>query len=56
MKKLLLSVLMLGLIAGCGTTPKGQEGAAVEDRKPPAESVDRPGVKPAESQIGRAHV
>ena len=49
MKKLFLSVLMVGLIAACGTTPKDKEGAAVEDRKP-GEMVDRPGVKPAESQ------
>ena len=50
MKKLLLGILMLGLVAGCGSTPKDKEGAAVEDRKPPGESVDRPGVKPAESK------
>ena len=50
MKKLFLSLVMLGLVAGCGSTPKDKEGAAVEDRKPPAESVDRPGVKPAESK------
>ncbi len=50
MKRLLLSVLMVGLIAACGTTPKEKEGAAVEDRKPGGEAVDRPGVKPAESQ------
>jgi peptidoglycan-associated lipoprotein len=51
MKRLLLSVLMVGLLAACGTTPKEKEGAAVEDRKPgTGEMVDRPGVKPAEGQ------
>ncbi len=35
MKRLLLSVLMLAVLAACGTTPtKEQEGASVEDRKP----------------------
>jgi peptidoglycan-associated lipoprotein len=50
MKRLLLSVLMLGLVAACATAPKEQEGAAVEDRKPPGEAVDRPGVKPADTK------
>lgn len=50
MKRLLLSVVMLGLIAGCASTPKEQEGAAVEERKPGAEAVERPAVKPAETQ------
>ena len=51
MKRLLLSILMVGLVAACGTTPKKDEGAAVEDRKPgTGEMVDRPGVKGAESQ------
>ena len=49
MKRLLLSVLIAGLVAACGTTPKEKEGAAVEDRKA-GEMVDRPGVKSAESQ------
>lgn len=48
MMRLLLSVLMVAVLAACGTTPtKEQEGAAVEDRKPvPGETVDRPPVKP----------
>jgi len=51
MKRFLLSVLLVGLVAGCATTTKEQEGAAVEDRKPGAgEAVDRPAVKPAESK------
>ncbi len=51
MKRLLLSVLLVGFVAACATTTKEQEGAAVEDRKPGAgESVDRPAVKPAESK------
>lgn len=51
MKRLLLSILMLGLVAACASTPKEQEGAAVEDRKPGSgEAVDRPGVKPAETK------
>jgi peptidoglycan-associated lipoprotein len=42
---------MAGLLAACGTTPTQKEGAAVEDRKPATgETVDRPGVTPAESQ------
>ncbi len=51
MKRFLLSMLLVGLVAACASTPKEQEGAAVEDRKPGAgEAVDRPGVKPAESK------
>ncbi|MDH3315218.1 MAG: peptidoglycan-associated lipoprotein Pal [Betaproteobacteria bacterium] len=51
MKRLLLGVLMLGLVAACGTTPKEQDGAAVEDRKPGSgEAVDRPAVMPAETK------
>jgi peptidoglycan-associated lipoprotein len=51
MKRLLLSVLILGMVAACSSTPKKEEGAAVEDRKPGAgESVERPGVKPAETK------
>jgi len=48
MKKFLLSVLTLGLVAACSSTPNEQDSAAVEDRKP-GESVDRPAVKPAEA-------
>jgi len=50
MKRLFLSLLLLGALAACGTTPtKEQEGAAVEDRKPgPGVTVDRPPVKPAD--------
>lgn len=51
MKRVLLSVLMLGLVAACATAPTEQEGAAVEDRKPgTGETVDRPGVKPADTR------
>ena len=51
MKRFLLSMLLVGFVAGCASTTKEQEGAAVEDRKPGAgESVDRPAVKPAESK------
>ena len=51
MKRLLLGVLILGMVAACSSTPKKEEGAAVEDRKPGAgESVERPGVKPAETK------
>ncbi len=48
MKRLLLSVLLLSVLAACGTTPTPeQEGAAVEERKPGA-TVERPPVKPAD--------
>jgi len=51
MKRLLLGVLILGMVAACSSTPKKEEGAAVEDRKAGAsESVERPGVKPAETK------
>jgi peptidoglycan-associated lipoprotein len=51
MKRLLLGVLILGMVAACSSTPKKEEGAAVEDRKPGAgESVERPGVRPAETK------
>ncbi len=37
MKRLIASALMLGVLAGCSSTPtKEQEGAAVEDRTKPA--------------------
>lgn len=49
MKRLFPCVLMLGLIAACSTVPQEQDGAAVEDRKL-GEAVDRPAIKPAESQ------
>jgi peptidoglycan-associated lipoprotein len=46
MKRLLIGVLMLTLLAACGTVPeKEQPGAAVEERKPGV-TVDRPPVKP----------
>ena len=48
MKRILLSVLMMGVLAACATGPtKEQEGATVEDRKAvPGDTVDRPPVKP----------
>jgi peptidoglycan-associated lipoprotein len=47
MKRLLLSVWMLGVLAACGTAPtKEQEGAAVEDRKPTVGVPDAPKPKP----------
>ena len=49
MKRLLLSVLVLGLVAACSTVPQEQEGAAVEDRGA-GEAVDRLAVRPADSQ------
>lgn len=49
MKRFFLIVLVLGLVAGCSTVPQEQDGAAVEDRKA-GEAVDRPAIKPAESQ------
>jgi peptidoglycan-associated lipoprotein len=46
MKRLLMGVFMLALLAACGTVPeKEQPGAVVEERKPGA-TVDRPPVKP----------
>ena len=51
----LLSLLMLGALAACSTTPgKEQEGAAVEDRKPDAGvAVTQPKVKPAEGPVAK---
>ena len=49
MKRLMLGVIALSVIAGCGTTPDQQEGAAVEDSKPVV--VDRPPVKPVDPGI-----
>jgi peptidoglycan-associated lipoprotein len=47
MKRLLLSVLMLGVLGACGTAPtKEQEGAAVEDRKPTVGAPEAPKPKP----------
>jgi len=49
MKKLFAGLLIMGVLAGCGSTPtKEQEGAAVEDRKP---SVEAPAAKPADSGV-----
>jgi len=50
MKRLVLSVLIVGALAACSSTPtKEQEGAKVEDRKPETGVVvDRPPVKPVE--------
>lgn len=49
MKRLLLSVLLAGLVAACSTVGQEQDGAGVEDRNV-GEAVDRPAIKPAESQ------
>lgn len=49
MNRLLLSALLVGLIAACSSVPQEQDPSAVEDRNI-GEAVDRPGIKPAESQ------
>ena len=49
MNRLLLSVLLMGLIAACSSVPQEQEASAIEDRNA-GEAVDRPAIKPAESQ------
>ena len=50
-----LSVLILGALAACSSTPtKDQEGATVEDRKPESGVVvDRPPVKPVDPAATR---
>ena len=50
MKRLVTSMLIIGALAACSSTPtKEQEGAGVEDRKPESgQVVDRPPVKPVE--------
>lgn len=49
MKKLFAGLLIMGVLAGCSSTPtKEQEGAAVEDRKPVAGA---PEAKPADSGV-----
>ena len=52
MKRIFLSVLLLGTLAACSSTPvpDEQKGAAVEDRKPDKGGVvvDRPPVKPVD--------
>ncbi len=49
MKRFFASILIIGVLAGCSSTPtKEQDGAAVEDRKP---SVEAPVAKPADSGV-----
>jgi len=50
MNRILLSVLMLGVLGACATVTPDQNDAAVGNGKSGAESVDRPAVRPAESQ------
>ena len=50
MSRILLSVLMLGVLGACATTTPDQKDAAVGNGKSGAESVNRPAIKPAESQ------
>ena len=48
MSRLLLSVLMLGMLGACATS--SEQGVGAGDGKAGAEAVDRPAIKPAESQ------
>jgi peptidoglycan-associated lipoprotein len=48
MNRLLLSVLMLGMLGACATS--SEQGAGAGDGKAGTEAVDRPAIKPAESQ------
>ena len=48
MKRLMAGMVVLAVLAGCGsTTTKQQDGAAVEDRSKPGTVVEQPPVKPA---------
>lgn len=49
MKRLFLSVLVMGLVAACSSVSQEREGAAIEDRIP-GEAVDQPAVKPADGR------
>src|SRR4029453_4779529 len=50
MKRFLISVLVLGALAGCSSTPEEQKGAVVEEAKPGTGPVvvDREPVKPVD--------
>lgn len=55
MKRLLPSMLVLGLIAACGTVPEEQPPAAVPDQTI-GKAVDRPAIEPVETQPSDAVV
>lgn len=48
MNRLVLSVLMLGMLGACATS--SEQGPGAGDSKSGTEAVDRPAIKPAESQ------
>jgi len=50
MNRILLSVLMLAVLGACATTTPDQKDAALGNGNSGAGSVDRPAVKPPESQ------
>ncbi len=50
MRKVVTTLVVLGVLAGCSSTPtKEQDGAAVEDRKPTASAEQTAKPKPADS-------
>jgi peptidoglycan-associated lipoprotein len=50
MRRIFLSMLIAGLIAGCASAPeKEQEGARVEERAPATAAPEKPAVKPEPS-------
>jgi peptidoglycan-associated lipoprotein len=52
MRKVLTTLVMLGVLAGCSSTPtKEQEGAAVEDRKPTVSAEPAAKPKPADTGV-----
>ena len=52
MKRLLIALTVLALVVGCRSTPKEQEGAKVEDRKPVATTPTTPPTTPPPSTAG----
>lgn len=54
MRKVAMMLVVVGVLAGCSSTPtKEQEGAAVEDRKPTVSQPQAPAAKP-KSDAGMA--
>jgi len=51
MRKLLVSIVVLGLFAGCASETKEQKGAAVEEGKPAIAPVTKPPVEPVAKPI-----